>query len=394
MSLTNTATRYGSITKTFHWVTALLILSLIPLGWYANQLPYETDPELARKAWFFSLHKTLVAAARILWAVSQPKPGLLHADRRLESFAAETVHWLLYAALVLVPLSGWLSHAAAAGFAPIWWPLGQSLPLVPKSVSVEHAFASIHWIATKVLIAALLLHVAGALKHHLIDRDGTLRRMLPGRVTLPTLPPQRGSATPITAAVAIWAAVLVGGVVLAQGEDGLAATPAAALEEVASDWQVQEGSLGITVTQFGSEVSGQFEDWTAAITFDPDAPTREVGAVDVTVSIPSLSLGSVTQQAMGADFFDAPTFETAHYEAVLQRGVDGFETVGTLTIKERSVPLSFPFGLSIREGQAEMRADLILDRRDFAIGDNVKDEGSLAFAVRVAIRLTATRVSE
>ena len=88
MALSNTSTHYGGITKTFHWLTALLILTLIPLGIYANGLPYETSEQLAEKAWMFSLHKTLgvtvffVALARILSAISQPKPGLLHAARQ------------------------------------------------------------------------------------------------------------------------------------------------------------------------------------------------------------------------------------------------------------------------------------------------------------------------
>jgi len=186
MSLTNTAQRYGGVTKTFHWATALLILTLIPLGWWANQMPYETAEQLADKAWMFSLHKTLgvaaffVAVGRILWAVSQPKPGLLNADHKVESFLAELIHWMLYASLVIVPLSGWIGHAAAEGFAPIWWPFGQGLPVVPKDTGIEHFMAAVHWVATKVLIASLLLHIAGALKHHVIDRDATLRRMLPG----------------------------------------------------------------------------------------------------------------------------------------------------------------------------------------------------------------------
>ncbi|MGD9294163.1 MAG: cytochrome b/b6 domain-containing protein, partial [Roseobacter sp.] len=136
MPLSNTAQHYGSISKTFHWLTALLILTLIPLGIYANDLPYDSSEQLARKAWFFSLHKTLgvtvffVALARILWAIVQPKPSPLHPDRKLETFAGSMVHWLLYGSLLLVPLSGWVHHAATTGFAPIWWPLGQNLPLV------------------------------------------------------------------------------------------------------------------------------------------------------------------------------------------------------------------------------------------------------------------------
>lgn len=395
MALTNTTTLYGGVAKSFHWLTALLILTLIPLGWYAEQLPYETDVELARKAWFFSLHKTLgvtaffVALGRILWALGQLRPGQLNAHRTWESHAAQTVHWLLYAALVIVPLSGWISHAAAAGYAPIWWPFGQGLPMVPKSTAVDHVAGSVHVAAGKVLIAALILHLAGALKHHFLDRDATLRRMLPGTPATGPMPAQTHSRRPVMSAVAIWAVVLlVGG---ALGTDRTEAVAEPKLAQVSSDWAVKEGSIAIKVIQMGSEVTGSFEDWTAAITFDETRQDQKVGNVTTTIAIPSLTLGSVTQQAMGADFFDAATYPTAIFEAVINRANDGYEAVGTLTIKDQSVPVTLPFGLSINDNFAEMRGSLTLDRRNFAVGDNMKDESSLGFEVAVDIALTADR---
>ena len=396
MALANTSQRYGSVTKTFHWLTALLILSLIGLGLFAEDLPYQTDAELARKAWFFSLHKTLgvlaffVALLRILWAVSQPKPGLLNADKPMESFLAELVHWLLYGSLVIVPLSGWIGHAAAAGFAPIWWPFGQGLPLVPKSVGVEHFFGAVHEISGKVLIGSLILHVAGAVKHHLIDRDATLRRMLPGNPAIPTLAVQPHSKAPFAAATAIWAVALALSAALA-AFDAEESVQTEALAEVTSDWAVQDGSIDITVVQFGNAVTGSFADWTAAISFDETIPVGEVGKVTTTISVPSLTLGSVTQQAMGPDFFDATTYATAVYDAVIQHGADGYEASGTLTIKDVSMPLIMPFNLALNGDDAEMRADFTLDRRSFGIGGTVTDEGSLAFDVKVAIELTAKR---
>ncbi len=395
MALTNTPQRYGGVTKSFHWITALLILTLIPLGLFANDLPYETSAELTRKAWYFSLHKTLgvtvffVALARILWAIRHPRPGLLNADRKIESFAAETVHWLLYGALVIVPLSGWIGHAAAAGFAPIWWPFGQNLPLVPKSTTVEHFFVAVHWVAGKVLIAVLLLHIAGALKHHLIDRDATLRRMLPGEPAIGPLPPQNHTAAPFIAALAVWViAIAVGGFLATNGADTDAP---ATLQEVASDWSVEQGSIDISVVQLGSDVTGSFADWSAAISFDETLTTPTLGNVTVTINIASLTLGSVTTQALSADFFDATTFPTAIFIGDIRLGVDGYEAVGNLTIKETSVPLTFPFGLSIEGDQADMWANLTLNRRDFGIGDTMADESSLGFDVKVQIALTANR---
>lgn len=399
MSLSNTQTRYGAVTKAIHWLMALLILTLIPMGWFAHELPFDTDAELARKAWLFSLHKTLgvlaffLAVLRIVWAISQPKPGLLNGENKLESWAAETVHWMLYGAMVVVPLSGWIGHAAAAGFAPIWWPFGQGLPMVPKSTAVEHFFGALHWVSGRVLIVSLLLHIAGALKHHVIDRDATLRRMLPGRPDLPPLPDQTHSRLPIVAAMAVWLAALGLSAAMAGGNSD--AVPEA-LAEVTSQWQVETGKIEITVVQFGSEITGSFADWTSVITFDETVPTPDitVGNVETTVSIPSLTLGSVTSQALGPDFFAATDHPTAVYKGEIKHAADGYEAIGTLTIKEQAVPLTLPFSLSIDGNHAEMRGDLTLDRRNFGIGDNVNDPATLGFEVRVKITLTAVRGAE
>lgn len=407
MSLTNTADRFGSVSKTFHWLTALLILTLMPLGIVANNMAYElrsatgpSDELLAQTAWLFSLHKTLgvtvffVALARIAWALRQPKPGLLHPDRKVESLAAETVHWLLYGSLVLVPLSGWIHHAAASGFAPIWWPFGQGLPLVPKSEGVAATFGGVHWVLTKVLAVSLLLHVAGALKHHVVDKDATLRRMWFGNAAVPQTSGGHKHALPITAALAFWALALSGGTAIGVYAPHGERWNAEELADVQSDWQVQEGTLAIEVTQLGSEVTGTFADWTAAISFDETVDNGVAGTVDVTIAIGSLTLGSVTDQAMGPDYFNVADFPTAQFVADIIPVVDGYEAQGTLTIKGQSAPVTLPFGLSVNDNTAEMRGSLTLDRLDYGVGTNMADEASLKFAVGVNVALTATRASE
>lgn len=399
MPLHNTALRYGGVTKFFHWLTALLILSLIALGFYANDLPHDTQAQLTTKAWFFSLHKTLgvtvffVALLRIIWAIGQPKPGLLNADKKLESWLAETVHWLLYGSLVIVPLAGWISHAAASGFAPIWWPFGQDLPFIAKSTRVEHAFGALHEIAGKVLIGSLILHAAGALKHHFVDRDSTLRRMLPGEPAIGPVPTQHHSNAPVAAATVVWAtAIALGlGLGLLQGGEKGNTADAPALEQVASQWQVEEGTIGLVVTQFGSDVQGSFADWTAAITFDADADGGKAGEVTTTVSIPSLALGSVTDQAMGADFFNAENFPTAVFQADINLTDTGYVADGTLTIKDQSAPISLPFDLTLDGDTAQMNGSTTLDRRNFGIGQSVTDAATLAFDVAITITLVATR---
>lgn len=402
MPLTNSATTYGTVTKCFHWLTALLILANLPLGWFAAQIAHEaqaggSDAVIARAALLFSIHKTtgvavfFVALARILWALSQPKPGLLNGDRRLEAWAAETVHWLLYGSLVLVPLSGWVHHAATTGFAPIWWPFGQDLPFVPKSVWLADLTGTLHYVFVLVLAGALAAHVAGALKHHVLDGDATLRRMLPGVTAGQPTTRQPGHVAAVVTALVLWGVVLGGASALGWFETRTGAG-GERLAAVQSDWTVQEGRLQIRVRQMGSEVTGGFADWTAAITYaeTPDAEGRH-GSVEVVVAIPSLTLGSVTAQAMGKEFFNAEQHPTATFAADLMAVEGGHVARGSLTIKGQSVPVEMPFTLTIEDGTARAEGGLTVDRRDFAIGMGTQDPGALGFEVTIAFDLLATR---
>lgn len=401
MALANTHQSYGSLSKTLHWATALSIIALIPLGIIANGLPFDTSEELARKALLFSIHKTLgvtvffLALIRIGWMITQPKPAPLHPDRRLETFAAEMVHWVLYGALVLVPLSGWIHHAATTGFAPIWWPFGQNLPLVPKSEEVAHFFAGLHIVFERVLVLALVLHIAGALKHQIMDKDGTLARMLPQGGTVPPAPQRAESAAqhilpPLGAVAAFVLAIFVGNALGVFHEKAATPVAQAELAEVTSDWQVESGTLAITVSQLGAPVTGQFEQWTAEIAYDPETQT---GATTVTVAIPSLTLGSVTGQALGAEFFDATTHPTAVFTAAISPAPEGAEAplvaTGTLSLKGTEMPLTLPFDLTLTDGLAEMSGSVTVQRLDFGIGPSYPDEASVGFAVEISVALTA-----
>ncbi|WP_121062096.1 cytochrome b/b6 domain-containing protein [Chachezhania antarctica] len=410
MSQTNTARSYGTVTKTLHWLTALLILTVLPLGLIASNLADSLQqggsvPEarIALTGTLFSLHKTLgltlfaVALVRILWALTQVRPGLLNADHKAEAFLAETIHFVLYGALVLTPLTGWITHAATTGFAPIWWPFGQSLPFVPKSQDVAHLFAGLHVAFQWTLLAALALHIAGALKHHVIDRDATLRRMWFARADLPVPPTAAHTRRPALAAAALWAAVLGYGVVTGVPQHDAPQTTAAEQTtntSVENAWTVTDGTLDIAITQFGNSVTGRFANWQADIRFDPDAaPGTQAGDVTVTVAIPSLTLGSVTEQAMGPDFFDAGTYARAIFEGQIEHTDTGYVATGPLTLKGQSADIRLPFTLTQADGTADglrMTGDLELNRLDYGIGAQMPEGDTLALDVRVSVDLTAT----
>lgn len=405
MPASNTPRSYGSVAKTFHWLTMLLIFTVIPVGLIAHNMSKDilnpdiasTSQDFTRTFLLFSLHKTLgvtiffVALFRILWAFTQPKPGLLNADNRPEALLAETIHWLLYGSLLLVPLTGWIHHAATSGFAPIRWPFGQSLPFVPKDAAISATFAGLHLMLIWVLALAILLHVAGALKHHVIDRDSTLRRMLPGTADTPQPPAQHRSILPLLVAAAIWGVALaIGSAIGAYGSQN-ATAPDTSLEQVASDWQVSDGTLEIAILQLGSKVTGRFADWTANISFDETAGPGPVGQVEVTISIASLTLGTVSDQAMGPDYFDAQTFPTATFSAVITKTDSGYVASGPLTIRDQSVEVSLPFDLTLDAGTAQMSGTLPLNRLDYGVGASTPDDKSLGLVVDIVVSLTATR---
>lgn len=433
MPLNNSTSSYGSVTKTFHWLTALLLVSAFFLGLFASDTAHDiqspdfdgSQDTIARAMLLFSLHKTIgisaffVALARIAWALSQPKPGLLHPDNRPEALAAEVVHWMLYGAMVATPLTGWIHHAATTGFAPIWWPFGQDLPFVAKSETTAELFGTLHWVSGKALQISFLLHVAGALKHVVIDRDATLRRMMPGSRPLPEPPAQKHGATPAFIALVIWAAVFATGTVMGlQSEDhgnhdhgqtngqkdstaqsvseedapSAASTDNQPENRAASEsgnWVVESGTLGLTIQQMGSGISGSFANWTANIQFDAPVTPGPAGQIAVEIDIASLSLGTVTDQAMGPDYFDSASYPTARFEANLAKLDTGYQAVGHLTIRDKRLPLTLPFTLDLDEDHAVMSGQVSVNRLDFDIGLGTQDAGTLGFDVLIQISLEA-----
>ncbi|MEM7710064.1 MAG: cytochrome b/b6 domain-containing protein [Pseudomonadota bacterium] len=392
---TNTTSTYGWIERAFHWAIALLIPTAIALGVIAYHLPFDTDEALARKAPLFSAHKTVgiailfIALARIAWALSQPRPKPLHGG--LEGFAAAAVHWLLYGSLILVPLLGWAHHATAEGFAPIWWPFGQSLPFLPKDPELSGLLATLHMTFERVLVIALGLHILGTLKHVVIDKDSTFARMWRGADPGP-LSTARSHGAPLIAALAVWAVALGAGLFLGPKHGGTAVASEAASVSGVSTWTVEEGTVSITVTQLGQPVTGTFGDWQAAIDFD-ETPREDgtVGTVEVSVSTGSVTIGSVSEQARSADFLASDSFPLATYEAVLRPEGDTYVAEGTFDLRGVQIPLTLPFELEIDGETATMTGQAALDRRDFDMGETYPDESSVGFGVTVDVALTATR---
>lgn len=214
----NTKTDFGVVSKALHWAGAALIFAMIGLGIWAVKSPLETPDQMATKWQLFALHKTVgvcafgFGALRLIFMAVQTKPRPLVAHSGAEVFASRTAHWLLTILMMLVPLAGWVRHASLPGFAPLYLPFGDSLPFVPADPQLSETASMVHFGFVALLGVTLVLHIAGALKHHLIDRDATLLRMLPGAAQTPEVRTSN-SLAPFLVAVGLitsvgWVAIL------------------------------------------------------------------------------------------------------------------------------------------------------------------------------------------
>lgn len=171
--------RYTHTAVALHWLIALLIFGAFPLGVYMHELPLSPY-----KLQLYSYHKwagmtvLLLALLRVLWRLTHKPPPLLPGMPRWQEIAAHVVHHGLYLLVLAVPLSGWLM-SSALGFPVVWFGVLPLPDLIGKDKALGDMLKEVHEVLNYTLLLLVLAHVGGALKHHLIDRDGTLARMLP-----------------------------------------------------------------------------------------------------------------------------------------------------------------------------------------------------------------------
>ncbi len=179
MQLRNDPKNYGLIAKLLHWSTALLILGHIPLGWWMRGLPLSLD-----KVWYYNLHKSLgitiliLIVLRIVWRRISPPPPYPDTMSNFEKNAARTLHYSLYAALIAQPIIG-IIHSWASGY-PIVFFNSYTLPsLSILNKSFADWLSTSHFILGWGIAALIVVHIGAALKHHYLDKDFILTRMLP-----------------------------------------------------------------------------------------------------------------------------------------------------------------------------------------------------------------------
>ncbi len=175
-------TRYSRTAIVLHWAIAALILTTIPLGWYG------ASAETASTQAATNLHKTIgigilfLTFARLGWRLTHRPPALPAEMKPALRWIAHMTHILFYVLLLVMPLSGWWMSSAvperhAFGFGLFDIPF---LP-VPRGWSSAGPAFLIHTTLAWLMIGLVVLHILAALKHHFIDRDAIIARMLPRR---------------------------------------------------------------------------------------------------------------------------------------------------------------------------------------------------------------------
>ena len=173
--------RYTGVAILLHWLIALLVFALVGLGWYMVDIPKNT-PE---RSYFYNLHKSIGVTTfffilvRVVWRLTHVPPRLPESLRAWEATVATWSHRVLYACLLVMPLSGYIaSNFTKFGvkYFGIEFP-----PWGPEDKTLYGIFNSIHVFTSYLFVAVIALHVAGAFKHLILDKDAVFRRMLPGR---------------------------------------------------------------------------------------------------------------------------------------------------------------------------------------------------------------------
>ncbi|KTD17150.1 cytochrome b [Legionella jordanis] len=169
---------YSAGFKFVHWFIAVLVLLMLSLSFFLDGLPKESERT------GFMIHKSIgltilfVMLIRLVWVMYTGRVPLPVNVPRWERFLSRLVQSFLYLFLILMPLSGWIM-SVAANRPPSFFTLATlSLPGIPLSKPLAGFMAEVHETIAWILIGLVILHVAGALKHHFIDKDDVLRRML------------------------------------------------------------------------------------------------------------------------------------------------------------------------------------------------------------------------
>ena len=194
----NNNTKYTNVAIVLHWLIGIAILFMFVLGWFMTELPKETpktnsfdifnlglitwgvEEEQSQRSFYFNLHKSvglsllMLIVLRMYWRFTHRPPAFLNSMKLWEKHLAKATHHSLYLLMFLIPLSG-IIMSAGSKYGIKWF----GIKIIPgfDDKAIRELFYEFHEIFGLLLLLILILHILGAVKHSIVDKDGTLRRM-------------------------------------------------------------------------------------------------------------------------------------------------------------------------------------------------------------------------
>jgi cytochrome b561 len=388
---------YSRTAVWLHWSIAVLIIAQLAGG----LLMVDVLPKGPLTFTAYQMHKTFglivlaLTLSRIYWRLINPAPPLDPSLKPLEAKAAHLVHLGFYGMMFLVPFTGWLMVSTSKTAVPTLFFMQESLPFwhLPNLTFLAGAAHEGHELLAKATILLLVLHVGGALKHQLIDKHPALARMTLKRAVTANKSSLAKAGVPLIAVSFIALGLIIGQ--LQHKAPQAAADAPAASQTSTGQWAVvpEQSDLSFATSYSGAMVKGVFDRWSANINFDPNS--LENARIEVSIDIASVRLSDsyLNAQAPSADGFDTTNFPTARFLSTQVNKTDaGYEAIGTLELKGKTVAMLLPFMFAEQDGTAIVSGRASLNRIDFGIGTaSAPDEGWLKHAVDVTFNLTATR---
>ncbi len=399
MSVFNTVKEWGGMAKFFHWTIGLLIIALLIVGIIMERM--DVSP---LKFQIYAVHKATgilvfsLVLLRIIWLALNRRPEELKSYTKLEHSVANIVHILLYIAMIGMPLSGWIM-SSAANFPVSIFGLFTMPNLISPNEDLAGLMKQIHMICGYSLIVAVGLHVAGALKHHVIDKDITLRRMLPGYgsgmaiIMLLALVAFLGSAqlaqTPSSVSEAVEDTQLITEDAVIDGEEDT-------LPGDTPKWNIvpEQSSLTFTARQQGSEFTGTFGSFDGEILFDPENPEQSRIAIKIDLADVTTGSSDRDDQMTGPLWFAVENHPTALFKSkniIRGEGDEHYIAKGQLTLKGITHALDLPFTLTFPEEDIAYAAGgAIINRLDYNVGDEQwRDTSSVGNEVKIQFTVQA-----
>jgi cytochrome b561 len=194
----NNNTKYTNVAIALHWLIGIAILFMFVLGWFMTELPKETlkttsfdifniglitwevEEEQSQRSFYFNLHKSvglsllMLIVLRMYWRFTHRPPAFLNSMKLWEKRLAIATHHSLYLLMFLIPLSG-IIMSAGSKYGIKWF----GIKVIPgfDDKAIRELFYEFHEIFGLLLLLLLILHILGAVKHSIVEKDGTLRRM-------------------------------------------------------------------------------------------------------------------------------------------------------------------------------------------------------------------------